>query len=282
MSYIKKMGLSILGVLSLIAMLIGCSDPNAQATIFNPDTGKHITDWAAIHGSYYVSQDGQCNNCHGTRLQGGISSVGCFTNSSCHATVISCGTCHGDPPSGHAFPNTAGAHGVHTALSLSNPNLLCVDCHSGAGSGTPNHMNYVTEVAFSAGMLSVYKARSGAIAYDSTTQTCAKISCHGGITTPNWPAGSIDTSSQCTSCHTYGTSSGSPEYNSYYSGEHDKHVNEEGIGCTQCHDTLRLAVNHFTNLDTATMEGPASATMLNSLQYLSNSCNPDCHGSESW
>lgn len=47
--------------------------------------------------------------------------------------------------------------------------------------------------------------------------------CHSG----GGPAQSMSTPSA--SCHTYGTSSPNPQYNSFYSGEHNKHVKGEHI-----------------------------------------------------
>jgi predicted CxxxxCH...CXXCH cytochrome family protein len=260
-------------------LLTGCSDPNTQAALFNADTGKHPSGWAASHGSSYAIYQNTCHDCHGTDLKGGISDIGCFTNVACHAGVTSCGICHGDPPSGTMFPNTAGAHAVHTALSVG---LTCDACHTGAGSGTALHMNYVADVALSNTILTTFKAKSGNVSYNAGSVTCSKISCHGGITTPNWISGAIDVNSQCMSCHTYGTAAQTPEYNSFYSGEHNKHVNGEGIACTSCHDPARLATSHFTNLQTAAMEGPASQTIYLSIQYNGTTCNNPCHGSETW
>jgi hypothetical protein len=57
-------------------------------------------------------------------------------------------------------------------------------------------------------------------------------------------------------------------YNDYISGEHQKHVDGEGIPCSDCHDmnvaTNNTAgvINHFKFLNTKTvMEGPASQTI---------------------
>jgi hypothetical protein len=93
---------------------------------------------------------------------------------------------------------------------------------------------------------------------------------------------------QCTTCHVLGASAGSPENNSYFSGRHLLHVYSQGKACTVCHDTTKLAVNHFTTLNTAAMEGPASATLATALNYNGTSCNPSaggltgCHSSENW
>jgi predicted CxxxxCH...CXXCH cytochrome family protein len=160
--------------------------------------------------------------------------------------------------------------------------ITCDSCHSGSGVGTPNHMNYVTEVVFLSAVQTTYKAESGiTIAYDAASQTCSKISCHGGQTTPNWVFGSINVNGQCGACHV----SGATEYNSYSSGEHNKHVNEEGIGCTECHDTARLATVHFNDLNTTAMTQSA-LTIIDAANYSGGNCSINCHGknhsSESW
>ena len=269
-----------LSALLVSLALFGCgSDPSASARIFNAETGKHPDGWASRHGSSYVNYQNVCHDCHGNDLRGGISNMGCFMNAACHAGVNTCGTCHGSPPSGTMYPNTAGAHQVHLAL---NVGLGCADCHTGAGSGTALHMNYTADVALSAAMQTTFRAKSGAVSYNAAAATCSKISCHGGITTPNWITGAIDVRSQCGACHTFGTASQNPEYNSYYSGQHNRHVNREGIGCTNCHDTTKLASTHFTNLNTTAMS-PASASLGNQIiSYSGGSCSPRCHGNERW
>ena len=280
MSQIKRgTGIAAMTALAAVLLLAGCSDPNAQAKLFDPQTGKHPDGWAASHGSSYAAYQNVCHDCHGTDLKGGISNTGCFTDAACHAGVTSCGTCHGDPPTGAMFPNTAGAHAVHIALNVA---LTCSDCHTGAGSGTALHMNYVADVNLSNTILTTFKAKSGAVAYNAASVTCAKISCHGGISTPNWISGAIDVNSQCGSCHTFGTSSQNPEYNSFWSGEHNRHVNGEGIWCTSCHDTTKLATVHFNDLSTPTMT-QAAATLGNQIiSYSGGSCSPRCHGNETW
>jgi hypothetical protein len=50
------------------------------------------------------------------------------------------------------------------------------------------------------------------------------------------------------------------------------------FACTMCRDTTKLAVNHFTNLGTLAMEGPASATINCALNYNGTSCNPSAGG----
>ena len=267
MSQVRNMGLVMCALLILFAA--GCGDPNSEA-IFDPNTGKHIGNWMVIHGNSYGAYDGRCNECHGMRLDGGISAIGCFTNAACHSSVTSCGTCHGNPPSGRSFPNAAGAHAVH--LSIQNTNFNCDTCHAGAGDGTILHMNYIVEASFSN---ATYNSAGGIAAYSSITKSCSEISCHGGQTSPNWVTGSIDVNGQCSACHIYGVS----EHNSYNSGEHQRHVVDEGISCTDCHDTAKLASVHFDDLN-STLMTEADLTIINATGYTdtNNTCTIQCHG----
>jgi predicted CxxxxCH...CXXCH cytochrome family protein len=222
-----------------------------------------------------------CVLCHGATLGGGAG-LACTT---CHTAgsplvLTNCTSCHNIPPSGSTAPNRAGAHAVHGALSAVSANG-CNTCHNGGGTGTQNH-DYGRASAFLS-FLAQFNAKTGTGSFDATANTCANVSCHGGQTTPNWLTGTINVNTQCTSCH----SSGTTQYNSFNSGHHSTHVSQ-GIACYTCHDTALLAVNHFTHLDTTAMEGPASATLNAALQYNGTSCNPSagglsgCHGSHNW
>jgi len=245
----------------------------------------HPTSWGngtqiALNHAPYVTANGAtaCSNinCHGADLNGGAGPA-CST---CHLNgsplvLTGCTSCHGRPPSGTVSPNRSGAHNAvtgHFAAQVTLPDE-CSTCHNGAGSGTLNHDNGTVDVAF----LSAYSAKTGT-AVRNADGTCSKVSCHGGQTTPVWLTGSMDVTTQCTSCHAYGTS----EYNSYASGEHDFHVNGEGIGCIICHDTTALALTHFAHLDTPELEGPASSTLRPALNYTGGSCTPACHVNRMW
>jgi predicted CxxxxCH...CXXCH cytochrome family protein len=178
----------------------------------------------------------------------------------------SCTSCHGQPPTGSSSPNQAGSHGVHTALNgIDND---CASCHTGAA-----HNSVIDR-----GIISTWNAKSGA-ATGNSNGTCSNISCHGGVTTPNWSSGSLNVDTQCSSCHTAGTS----QYNSYNSGEHNKHVVDKKIACTQCHDTNLLRNGHFSNLETSSFELAPSATIKSSIGYSGGRCSTaSCHGSEDW
>jgi predicted CxxxxCH...CXXCH cytochrome family protein len=187
-----------------------------------------------------------------------------------------CTACHGQPPSGNSYPNVAGHHAEHTTLPSINNN--CATCHAAAAhNGTVD-----------LGIVSTFNAKSGP-AMANANMTCTNISCHGGQTTPNWQSGSIAVDTQCTSCHAAGTS----QYNSYFSGQHNRHVSR-GFSCTVCHDTGKLANGHFTNLATSNFEQDPAATIgggstsvgsytPSTTRATSGTCSSiACHGSESW
>jgi len=112
------------------------------------------------------------------------------------------------------------------------------------------------------------------------------VSCHGGQATPNWQTDAIDVNTQCTNCHTDGTTT---QFNGPTSGNHDRGPHQSAQ-CTACHNTTALAVNHFTALSTPAMEGPASATIGGGTTLITagnynpatRSCTPACHGNETW
>jgi len=177
-----------------------------------------------------------------------------------------CDSCHGQPPNGNSSPDTAGSHGLHATLNgLSNN---CAACHTGAAHNDQIDLGFET----------VWNAKSGT-ASASSNATCSNISCHGGVTTPNWNGGSINVDTQCNACHSYGTS----QYNSYSSGKHKKHVVDKGYACSSCHDSVKLQNGHFSNLSTRTFEQSPSATIKSSLSYSGGTCSTaSCHGSKSW
>ncbi len=258
MSSVNK---SVLTGLLLIAGLLfmgGCGSSETNESVFQGDA--HPANWKVTHKTAALQDPATCTECHGADYSGGTSNVAC---SSCHVNgspfvLTNCTSCHTAPPSGTVAPNRTGAHNTdtgHFAAQVTLPDG-CNTCHAGAGSGTLNHDNGAPNVHF----LNAYNAKSGIAVYNADG-TCSKVSCHGGQTTPNWLTGTIDVFSQCASCHTIGASAGNPEYNSFWSGEHAFHVNTLGLACVGCHDPYQLAVNHFTSLNTSTMEGPASATI---------------------
>jgi len=302
-------------IVLLTMLLSGCSDPSDQS-YFNADTGKHSANWLpAAHMTAANANLTTCADCHGSDFSGGIARIACglchmggatsmhptgwlrdacynhgvyalnngttgCANIYCHGSGLagvfgsgpSCTKCHPMPHTAtcgncHAVPPATGGHSAHLATGL---NIVCGSCH---GSGCEKHNNGTVDV----GISTVFYARSaGTVTFNGST--CSKVSCHGGQSTPVWTGGTIDVNTQCTACHAEGTT----EFNSYNSGQHHRHVVNEGRLCTECHDTTKLAVNHFSTLNTSALEGPPSATLLNALNYNGTSCDPSCHGREDW
>jgi len=272
---------SLIAVLLLIAGLLvlgGCGSSEKNESPFDTDDQQHPAGWLITgHPAAAKADPSVCEECHGEDFGGGISKVAC---ASCHTngspvTVTDCASCHGKPPSGTVAPNRAGAHNTvtgHFAAQVVLPDE-CNTCHNGAGTGTTNHFNGIVDIQF----LSAYSAKSGTAVHNADG-TCSEVSCHGGQTTPVWLTGSLNVATQCTSCHAFGTS----EFNSFSSGQHDFHVNIDGLACTDCHDTTKLVINHFTHLNTPAMEGPASATIYDAFGYNGVTCSPGCHEPRAW
>lgn len=252
-------------------------------------TGPHPIPWPAHNQS--TNQLNNCSPCHGVALTGGATAPAC---SSCHTQLLpgtvpvtgTCTSCHGAPPNGAAFPNLSAAHKAHTQLALS-----CAVCHAGGGSGTPNHGKSLT-VAINAG----YNANSGA-AVMNADGSCSNVSCHGGKTTQFWRGGTIDPLQDCLLCHDPGPSARTPQNNSYYSGEHQKHLNL-GLLCIDCHDMKDVpgGASHFSGLLTPAFELSPANTMRVPLNFNSGvrSCSPGstpannsfsigvCHSTKNW
>jgi len=266
----------------------GVADLSCTSCHLGGTTAIHPAEWSSIfsHGPYVNTAPtgtAACANlyCHGTSLAGVTDSGPSCT--SCHSlpytpASVACGSCHALPPSGTQAPDIAGSHAVHE--------VVCNACHEGSDgvTGTGAHYNGTVNVSVQA----AYNAYGSTASYDAAGYTCSNVSCHGGRTTPDWRTGSIDVNTQCTSCHAVSTPLTNPQYNSAYTGEHDRHVNAMHLACTLCHDTTALAANHFTHLDTTIMEGPAADTLRTETGYDGASCNPSaggltgCHSSKKW
>ena len=240
-----------------------------------------------------------CGACHDVSAPTVKSGPACQT---CHVaasplTSLNCTSCHASPPdggapAGAAYPNIAGAHAAHLALNSAGTAISCDTCHNGLGTGTLNHYNRANartganalrvapgDAAFPA----TYNAQSGASSFDnSAALSCSNVSCHGGQATPNWRTGTLDVNTQCTNCHAIGAA----QFNGPTSSNHNR--TQHRVSCTVCHNPTALAVNHFTNLGTTALEGPASATIggvgtaITTYVPATRSCTPSCHGNETW
>lgn len=221
--------------------------------------------------------DASCKGCHADAGPSPLASApSCAT---CHQagsalTVTACASCHAKPPSGTAFPNAAGRHAKHEALT--GVGNACGSCHSGSESGSLAHYDHANArpgkdalrvPPAPVGFLAAYNGRTGPASFNPANLTCGAVSCHGGATTPNWSTGTLDSASEagCRACHALGGAAGSPEANSLYSGLHAEHLKPSlGLQCVECHTMTGSAAgaqNHFNALATPQMEGPAGSTV---------------------
>ncbi|UCE59647.1 MAG: hypothetical protein JSU63_19660 [Phycisphaerales bacterium] len=215
-----------------------------------------------IHSNHAMpSYDGICEVCHTDTSHHRNTSDGDHTHfvdqlcTACHRhsagfmpTGGACDACHGYPPDGAAFPNTAGAHVKHMS-DPSGPNIPdCFVCHAVLTGGT--HMN--GSATFVSG---TDISGNGAIELDET-DVCD--SCHSpggpfdgvaeGIV--NWASG---TGVSCEGCHDTGTSvingvtaapvAGDGTTWGYYTSGHGRH---DIVACLDCHDT---AATHFDGME---------------------------------
>ena len=273
----------------------GISGVSCSSSSFNGlschANGPHPIPWSAHNLA--TNQLNGCSPCHGAALAGGARAPAC---TKCHTQLLpgtvpllgTCISCHTNPPNGAVFPNISGAHQAHLTLPL----VGCPVCHSGAGSGTAQHGKGLL-VAFPAN----YNAKTGA-AVRNSDGSCANVSCHGGIVTKPWRGGRVNPLVECGGCHTAGSAAGVPQSNSYYSGEHGKHLLEIGLQCVDCHDMSVVSggVAHFSGLGTAAFELAPSATLRAPLSYNAGArnCSPGstppagsfsigvCHGTKTW
>jgi predicted CxxxxCH...CXXCH cytochrome family protein len=208
------------------------------------------------------NQANACALCHGTTYGGGTGPA-C---SSCHTLLVAgtipsagrCDSCHGNSPTGGNSGMFSGSHAVHLALPELKSN--CAACHSGGGSNSAVHLVHNNARPAVIGVSVAFTTKSGgAPTFNAAAETCSSVSCHGGLTTPVW---GTRISLDCAACHASGTT----QYNSYHSGRHDSHISQ-GVACTDCHDTSKLASGHFSNLSSATLNQAASGTLRSYLTY---------------
>ncbi|MBE0569583.1 MAG: CxxxxCH/CxxCH domain-containing protein, partial [Deltaproteobacteria bacterium] len=233
------------------------------------------TSHTSVTTSGFAANCGACHSESGTAAKIGPTCTECHQAGSPLA-FLDCTSCHGDPPSGAAYPDVAGKHAVHGAL----PGVgVCDPCHNGLDAGTPAHYDRANarpgkdalrvppgDVAFPG----AYDAESGPAAFDAANRTCSNVICHGGQETPDWrtaTSDAINVPDACPSCHVSGTT----QYNSYFSGQHDRHIAVFGLSaatCKRCHDEAKVNVSgHFQNLATQAFEQPARETILPAVEY---------------
>jgi len=203
---------TLLGVLLLNA----CSDlkNNLPAPVAVQPVA-HEAGWndpasASFHGKYIMAHQwdlSACTRCHAQTFSGGTSGVSC-ASSGCHIddqgtlkSPLACNTCHGQfsapaadtvsfaPPrsiAGDSSVNSpgVGAHGEHLVVGDLGRLVKCQECHTVPSQfSSPGHIAAGGRaiVAFH-GSLSALATEGGLVpapAYESATNRCDNVYCHG-------------------------------------------------------------------------------------------------------
>ena len=196
-------------------------------------------------------EDTDCGVCH-TTIQPGTSSPedATFLDPASHINGVldvqdvagekPCDACHGSdgnpaPPldlgggNDRAAPGV-GAHREHLGQSGSYRELLCSDCHVVPQSeADPGHIDGDDRAELIFGDL------NSDAQYDSATATCQNLYCHGdGAFLLGEVVWTDDLVLGCDSCHDDGNRAGRGEL----SGEHDRHVRNQSLGCNECHGAV--------------------------------------------
>lgn len=189
-----------------------------------------------------------------------------------------CTSCHGSttsaPPKdllGNTAPTArgVGAHTAHLATSTWHRAIPCTDCHVVPTTvDAPGHRDgdNVAELRFS--------TLNPAATY--AAGTCSNLYCHsngrGNTGTAAWATpGAL----ACTSCHAINGTG--------MSGDHRKHIQGEGMRCSQCHATVVDANRNIINANLH-VNGVHEVKMANgTFNATTRQCtNTGCHGTETW
>lgn len=263
----------------------GCEDCHSALT------AHPYPSWMGVAGNTHKTAgnfQNACTLCHGANLLGTAEGGVGKACGECHKAgdplvEQNCVSCHNNPPddllpAGNQRPNRSGAHALHNGLARVTGQ--CMTCHNGSGSGTEAHFDENTPA--NVAILASYRAETGGFIYNPGNESCSGVSCHGGQTTESFFTGSMNVDTDCLQCHARGTT----QYNSFNSGRHMKHVEEERLFCTQCHDTQKLSTGHFIGLDTTGFDQLGNQTLQDRLGYnpvTRTGCSVSgCHGAENW
>ena len=178
--------------------LFACGKANDQAPALS-SVNKHPDTWLTGHRIAYRQNSDQCRGCHGNELLGGITKIGCSTDS-CHSgnhpprDII-----HPVPFKGTADLNKA--HGGMAKKDLT----ICQDCHGTPGGGsTPPRFNLVYG-SLPAGcessgchLVNMAHPKPWQTHSSSGNQANACALCHGA----NFEGSAASGAPSCKSCHT--------------------------------------------------------------------------------
>jgi hypothetical protein len=191
---------------------------------------------------------------------------------------------------GETTTNTlsVGRHMAHVTGSSSHVPFTCSICHLQPALGDVSHtLQYVPsatlqtpghhgDVSFSGGGVGTNWNVNATVGNPVTSRGTCLLGCHsngnGGnpVVTPYWAGGTWD-GTPCNNCH----------QNPPNNGEHDKHVNGEGLACTVCHDPASSSSHMNGQPDVkTTIPGPNGGSVVwdPALCGGNGGCTGNCHG----
>jgi predicted CxxxxCH...CXXCH cytochrome family protein len=212
-------------------------------------------------------------SCHGTTLLGGT--TGGPSCSSCHpaswqttCTFVLGATAQSD--------THVGAHAEHVTASTNHAAIACTGCHTVPSSATsPGHVDGtggVVQAEVKFGSL------NPSATFNVTTTVCSSLYCHGnGRTSAGTATWTSTTALTCTSCH---------PTTALASGEHSRHIQGEGMKCSECHSTVVNATPAVINA-ALHVNGAKEVKLAPSGTWTpsTRSCSSlpgGCHGTKTW
>lgn len=283
------------------------TEVDRQATGFDPATDECTTachqhdhrnvswygghpagfDDPLVHGqdALFQRQDCASSGCHGTDLQGGGSGQGC---DSCHDPNwrSDCTYCHGG-----SLGDTEGLP-PSDLNNETNEDLLTFKAHPEHGDGD-DHVLYGCDECHGAASRSFTDALTdpghwfdstpgeAEVVFDGVSPsgtyangTCSNVYCHGdGAGTGSETDSTAGLT--CRGCHP--DSGSSANALDAMSGEHKKHVAEEGALCSDCHGSVVSSGQTVTG-PALHVDGSPDVEPLATLSWNGNRCTGSCHG----
>jgi predicted CxxxxCH...CXXCH cytochrome family protein len=257
-------------------------DGTVQAT-----GSEHPAGWNAgsQHGVSFFESTANCASCHGSDFNGGTSGISC---NQCHTNETSnwktdCTFCHGGsdnqsgaPPFGvlgetDVSSNAVGAHSAHVQSSSSHSGYDCITCHT-----KPSSFDNTGHIDGNSGAEVNFNSLAGNNATYSNG-SCSTLYCHGNGRSNSASVSWVSNIGQnCDSCHAYYDNSNN------LSGEHEKHIKDKNMECSECHKNVINSSNVIIN-KALHINGSPDVSMDNGT-YSGGSCSDlvGCHGSEDW
>ena len=262
---------------------------------------SHPAGYAMVtmHG-YEVDKTGMAScataGCHGVTLTGGTGGGPSCATAGCHPVgggftwQTQCTFCHGvkATPSGNGAPpqgvlgataptdKTVGAHTSHVGATAMHAAWDCGMCHTKPANATaPGHIDGTGGIVQAEVRFSPLNPSS---VYSFAATTCTTNYCHGtGTTTKTTPAWTSTTALTCTSCH---------PTTLLKTGEHEKHIKDENMKCSDCHLTvvdLNMGIiNPGLHVNGAKEIKMPTGTWTPATKACSGLPGGACHGTKTW